>query len=81
MSGKQSAKPRFGGVFFCLYFLFFSPALPALPGFYPPIRAIHHIFQQIKRDTTGLPALYVSITSLRISESSRGIAHPHPPYA
>ncbi len=26
MSGKQSAKPRFGGVFFCLDFLFLGSA-------------------------------------------------------
>ncbi|WP_221178777.1 hypothetical protein, partial [Pseudomonas frederiksbergensis] len=33
MSGKQSAKPRFGGVFFCLRFLFLAgPTIGAASG-------------------------------------------------
>ena len=50
MSGKQSAKPRFGGVFFGLKksCLRFSPLYVEHARVrQAPVRAMHHLFQQI----------------------------------
>ena len=55
MSGKQSAKPRFGGVFFCLRFMFCPSTLDIQDrrARQAPVRAIDHILQQVAQQRQG----------------------------
>lgn len=46
MSGKQSAKPRFGGVFFCLEKKYSVQPVQCRRAIQVVIRPIHHFFQQ-----------------------------------